>query len=131
MSKKSITSIVGTVLFALILVWLIMPWRNTFAQGPSGYTKVGSVAFGTNSYADTTVTRGDTYDYAVTAYNAAGESGPSNVVTVTDPTTGTGTPTVTLGWTPATSGGTPTGYNVYRFLVQVPGPPTSLGATAQ
>jgi len=50
-------------------------------QGGTEYSPIASVS-GT-VYADGTVTNGTTYGYVVTAFNGAGESGPSNEVTAT------------------------------------------------
>jgi fibronectin type 3 domain-containing protein len=53
--------------------------RNT-GSGPTFGTTF-PVSSG-NSFSDTSVTNGTSYDYEVTASNVAGESGPSNIVTV-------------------------------------------------
>lgn len=114
-----------------ISFWLLLAtvlfYRSpiSFAQGPSSFTKVGSVS--TTSFVDSSVTSGQVLEYAVTATNAAGESGPSNIVTATTPTTAV-SHSNTLVWNASVGA---TGYNVYRFLVQVPAAPGSLAVTSQ
>lgn len=121
--------IVGAALFVGLLLFWSGLWRlpRIFAAADPGFTKVGTVAFGTNAFTDTTVVDGTTYSYEVTAQNAAGESGPSNVVTGSVPATGTHT--ASLSWTPGTGGGTPTTYNVYRVTVAPPNQPAALQLT--
>ena len=89
--------------------------------------KVGSVNFGTNTFTDSTIVDGQTYTYQVTSANSAGESTPATSSAASVPATGTHTATIT--WTPPTTGGAPTSYNVYRFLVQTPGAVGSVGVT--
>jgi hypothetical protein len=121
--------IVGTLALVLLFGYLVAPWRMVFGQATSGYTKIASVNFGTNTYTDSTVTAGQVSDYEVTAANAAGESAPSNIVTLTTPST-TATHSNVLTWTPGSGGGAPTSYNVYRLTVTVPVPPTGLAGVA-
>lgn len=90
----------------------------------AGFVSIGSVAAGVTSFVDSSNCKdGLTCDYEVTAFNAVGESGPSNIVALTFPATGTHT--ATISWTPATTGGAPAGYNIY-FLAG-PAPPTATG----
>lgn len=110
----------------LLLVVLLFYCTFGFAQAPTGYTKIAS----TNglSEIDTAVASGQVFNYVVTATNAAGESGPSNVVTAIIPST-TALHSVALSWTaPAVdaSHGAATAYNVYRELVVLPNPPAVL-----
>jgi hypothetical protein len=119
--------LIGLVVFC---VFGLRPWR-IFAQAGAGYTKIAS----TNglSQIDTAVASGQVFNYVVTAFNASGESGPSNVVTAIIPSTAV-THSVSLSWTaPVASptGGVPTGYNVYRELVVLPNPPGALTETTQ
>lgn len=52
----------------------------------------GSINAATPTWADSTVVAGTTYCYAVTAYSTSGggESAPSNVISLADPTAGGG-----------------------------------------
>lgn len=63
--------------------------RSTVQTGP--FTSVGTST--TTSFIDTDVVAGTTYYYEVDAVNAAGESTPSNEVTVTIPFLVPGPPT--------------------------------------
>lgn len=93
----------------------------------AGFVNIGNVAFGTNTFTDTTNCKpSTTCSYEVTAFNSSNESAPSNIVTVTWGASNKGT---ILAWTPATAGGTPTGYNIY-FLAG-PGAPTGLTGTLE
>jgi len=87
------------------------------AQGAAGFTKIASVTTGT-TYTDGTCPDGATCYYQVTALNGTLESGPSNTVSAAIPATGTHT--VTLNWKAATTGVTPTSYNVYQGQAPVP-----------
>ena len=111
-------------MFALLL---LLSTAKLGAQATSGFTQVGTVAFGTNTFADTSVTSGSVYQYEVLSSNVAGVSVPSNIVTAPAIPSGSGGHSATLTWTPPTTGGTPTQYLVYRFLVALPGPPTLNG----
>lgn len=51
----------------------------------SGCSKIGTTAVPTTTFTDTTVAGGQTYFWVVTAFNATGESGPSNQVTASVP----------------------------------------------
>jgi hypothetical protein len=122
----------GWSLFAILLVYCVVG----FAQAPAGYTKMVSTT--ANTFTDTAVGAGQVFNYVVTATNAAGESGPSNVITAAIPATastlcGTGiSHCVTFTWTvPPTDAGhlAATGYNVYRELVTVPNPPVAASPT--
>ena len=80
------------------------------AHGANSWASVGTTSGSTTAYADATLAYGTAYDYRVTATNLAGESGPSNVATVTTvpqaPTITTSTVdadnVVHLGWTDVT-----------------------------
>jgi len=90
-----------------------------------GFANIGSTAANVLTFVDSTNCKPSTScSYEVTAFNTAGESQPSNIVNVTWSATNTKT---TLTWLAPTSGGTPTGYNVY-FLA-APGAPSSLSGT--
>ena len=54
-------------------------------DGGTTWTQIASIGADSNSYADTSVTTGNTYKYRVKAYNDAGNSGLSNVATVLTP----------------------------------------------
>jgi hypothetical protein len=102
----------------------VLPAFSPAAQTP-GFVNIGTVAFGTNTFTDSTNCKpSTTCAYELTSFNAAGESGPSNIVTVT---WGSSNKSTTLTWTPPATGGTPTGYNVY-FLA-APSAPTGLTGT--
>jgi len=113
----------------LLLATGLWSLPRALAQGSAGYTKVASVAYATGTVTftmSTPLTAGATYNAEVTAQNAAGESGPSAVMTAVEPSTGSHTQaTVTI--TAATGGGTPTTLNLYIEQVQVPNP---VGATS-
>ena len=91
----------------------------------SGYSEIGTVAGGTLTFKDNSVTQGQTYYYYVTAVNAIGESegsnivsGKINVVTTTPPTTTT-TPTSTSSSSVPSStskSGSSPGFEIYIFL---------------
>jgi hypothetical protein len=124
MRKIGIASL--TVLFALLLFWP----RIGRGQATSGYTQVGTVPFGTNTYTDTTPATGQATNYEIVAVNAAGTSLPSNIVVAVTPST-TGAHSNTLTWTPPTTGGTPVSYVVYSQIVTVPGPPSGLAVVSK
>ena len=124
----------GWSLFTILLVYCVVG----FAQTPTGYTKMVSTT--ANTFTDTAVAAGQVFNYVITATDAAGESGPSNVITAAIPTApstlcGTGVAhCVTFTWTiPPTDAShfTATGYNVYRELVTVPNPPVVGPPTVQ
>jgi hypothetical protein len=96
----------------------------SYAQGPTGFTKLSSVPAPALTFVDSSLTTDNiVLEYAVTAVNANGESGPSNIITVTTPSTA-GTHSCTLTWN-ASPGAT--SYNVYRLQVTTPPPsPTNL-----
>lgn len=58
----------------------------------AGCTNVGSTSATTTTFSDTTVQGAQTYFWVVTAFNTAGESGPSNQVTATIPPDPSGAP---------------------------------------
>lgn len=111
-------------LLVLLAVALLRITVAVSAQGPTGFTKEASVT--ATTYTDTAVVSGNVWQYAVTATDAAGESGPSNIVTATTPST-TGAHSNALTWTASTGA---TGYNVYRSQVTVPNPPAGLGVVS-
>ncbi len=121
---------IGISAFVLLIAFLALPWRAVLGQATSGYTKIGSVAFGTNTFVDTTPVSGQVTNYEVTSVNAAGESGPSNIVTVTTPSTAVAHSN-TLTWTAPATGGTPTSYNVYSLAVVPTNPPTGLAVVSK
>src|SRR6202158_21758 len=96
--------------------------RSTTTGGP--YTPIATQT--ATSYSDTGLTNGTKYDYVVSAYNSAGESGNSTEVSVTPvalptpppaPTNLTataGNAQVALTWTAST--GAATSYSVKRSL---------------
>lgn len=55
-----------------------------------------------------------TYYYKVATIYSNGESQLSNELSYTTPASGTSTNQITVNWTAPTSGGTPTGYKIYR-----------------
>lgn len=120
---------IGRILFVVLLLLCVAPWRIVFGQASLGYVKVASIPFATGSVTFTTTTAlipGAIYNLEVTEANAAGESGPSNVLSATEPTTGShnsGSVTITAG----TGGGTPTTLNFYLEQVTVPNSPGATG----
>ena len=111
---------IGITIFILLLASVtVVPWRSLLAQATAGYSKIGSTTTAT-TFTTTAFTGPLVYNFEVTATNAAGESGPSNIAQASIPA---GSHTVTLTWT-ASAGAT--GYNVYDFLVQVPPAPAGL-----
>ena len=117
--RKNIFGVLA--LAGLLALVIFYPFHSVKAQGTTGYTKVGTVTGLT--FTDTTVADGSVYNYEVTASNAAGESGPSNIITVTIPASGTHS--VAASWSASTGA---TSYSVYRFLVQVPAAPSGFQA---
>lgn len=115
----------GKISLAVLALLLTVGWG--LAQGPSGYTKIGSVTAPTLTYTDTTCADGTGCQYAATSVNAIGESAPSNITPV-QVIAATGSWKVVLTWNAPTTGGAPTGYNIYRQVVLAPGAPS--GCTA-
>jgi len=114
-------------LFIALLCFWAFPWRYVFAQSTPGYTKISpSTGVTTTTFTTGTLVNSGVYNFEVTAQNAAGESGPSNIVSVTIPSTGTHT--VALSWTASPNASF---YNVYDQQVTIPNPPTGLVATPQ
>lgn len=115
---------VGKILFAILLCYSAIgnPIR-LWAQATAGFTQVGSVPFGTNTFTDTTVTSGTVYQYEVLSQNAAGVSVPSNIVTAPVIPSGTAPHSATLTWTAPAIGAQPTTYLVERMTVTIPNPP--------
>ena len=120
MLRSGVAALCGLGLIALLGILAGPP--RTQAQGGTGFTKVGSTA--TTSFTTATLTDGATYQFEVTGTNTAGESVPSNIVSVQIPATGTHT--VIVSWT---AGLNDTGYNVYDFLVPAPVAPTGVTVT--
>lgn len=90
-----------------------------WAQATTGYTSIGTST--TTSFTTAALVNGASYNFEVTAVNAAGESTPSNIVTVAVPATGSHTATLT--WTaPATDAthSAAVSYNIYDQVVTVP-----------
>lgn len=121
---------IGIMSFVLLIMFFVSPWRMIFAQAATGFTKIGTVAFGTNTFTDSTPVSGQVTSYEVTSANSASESVPSNVITLTTPTTNVAHSN-TLNWTPPTTGGTPTTYNVYSSAVVPTNPPTGLSGVSK
>src|SRR5260370_1437757 len=97
----------GKIAFAAVLVFWALgtPW-GVWAQVTAGFSQVGSVPFGTNTFTDNTVVSGNVYQYEVLSQNAAAISTPSNVVTT--PLIPSGAHSATLKWTAPPTGGRPT-----------------------
>lgn len=120
--RKRVMKWLGTAALVMLLVALtlgIKPWK-VFAQADSGYTLVGTTSALT--FTDATVAASSTYQYEVTAFNAAGES-----VAVKGPV---GTTTSAAGSHSATSswGASPTAgasYHIYRTQITIPNPPAA------
>jgi fibronectin type 3 domain-containing protein len=94
--------------------------RSTTSGGP--YAQAGSSA--TNSYTDTGLTNGTSYDYVVSAVNASGQSGNSSQVSATP--TAPANPTVTITINPAnTHAISPYVYGI-NFYSGISGAPTNL-----
>jgi hypothetical protein len=124
MTKRLV--LVGLLVFC---IFGLRPWR-IFAQAGAGYVKIAS----TNGFSqfDTAVTAGQVWNYEITAVNASGESGPSNVVTViipAAPSTSCGAGIahcVNLSWSASVVDATHSAaltYNVYREQVVLANPP--------
>ena len=121
----------GRIAFAALLFWWFPgnPVR-LWAQVTAGFTQVGTVPFGTDTFTDTSVTSGTVYQYEVLSQNAAAISTPSNIVTTPIIPSGTGPHSATLTWTPAACAtanpptcGVPVTYLVERITVLPPNPP--------
>jgi fibronectin type 3 domain-containing protein len=97
-------------------------------RGPHGgtLTQIGSTSGTGTTYSDTTAVGTTSYDYQVTAFDAAGNvSGPSNTATVTTPDgqpptqpgnfhlTGTTQTSIAVAWDASTDNVGVAGYNVY------------------
>jgi hypothetical protein len=119
---RKLLIVLPIILIAYVLLWQTGPVR---AQGPSGYTKLTSVAMGVTSYKDTTCPLGDGCDYAVTSIDGPLEGISSNQTMFSVPTTAA-MPNVQLTWVASIS--VITGYNIYRQATPPPNPPTGLVA---
>ena len=100
--------------------------------------KVSTVSASTFSYAATGLSAAS-HTFAVSAYNTAGESAKaSTTLTIvaapgtprTGTVTNTAAGTITVTWLAPSSGGTPTGYKVYRSTSSTVGTATLIGTTA-
>jgi hypothetical protein len=121
---RKVLSAAGWMLLGVVFTVLLYWPSGLFAQGPAGFTKVGSATSPTTTYSDATVTSGGVYQYAITAVDSSGrESIPSNTVTTPIVPSGAGTHHANLGWSET---GTVSSFNVYRFLVPPPSTPTGL-----
>lgn len=122
---------IGLILFVFLLLTLTVPPWAIWAQATAGYTKIGSVAGNITTYTDTTAADGVSYNYEVTAQNAAGiETIPTNIVPETIPSTGTHS--VTLNWIASAVDAThsaPASYNIYRQVILPANPPGALTGT--
>jgi hypothetical protein len=113
---------IGFILFVFLLVILTVPPWAIWAQATAGYTKVNTAPITTTTFTTGALAPG-VWNFEITAVNAAGESGPSKIVT------GTATAAAshaTLSWvTPVAdaSHGAPDSYNVYSQQVIAPNPP--------
>lgn len=116
--------LVGAFLFGALCMVLLRNPFSVFAQGPNGFTQIGSTTTATN-FVDGTVVSGAVYQYAVTATDAAGrESASSAIVTTGIVPGGAGPHHGTVNW--VSGGGTTAGFRVYRFLVPPAPVPTGL-----
>ena len=111
----------------LLIPGLILTVGLSLGQGPSGFTKVATVQAPTITYTDTTCVDGTACQWAVTAVNAAGESGSSNIAVGVIPATGTHSTVLT--WVAPTTGGPVVSYNVYMEVLAKPGPPSGCTET--
>jgi hypothetical protein len=122
---------IGILCFAVLLFLVTFgSIRKLYAQATAGYTKVASVPFATGTVNFTMATpliAGATYNVEITGQNAVGESGPSAIQVVTEPTIGSHTTGTITGVTQNASGGTPATINIYVQQVQIPNP---LGVTS-
>jgi hypothetical protein len=112
----------GSIIFALLILYLTGPVGYVLGQGSSGYTKVNTSIITASTFTTPTLTDGVAYNFEVTGVNSAGvESGPSNIVTAIVPATGTHTATIT--WTPGSNDVT---FNVYAQVVASANPPSAV-----
>ena len=123
MRRKAIGISSALVLLALVLYWP----SGVFAGADAGFTMLGTVTGTTLQYTDLTCVTGQTCRYQVTAANGAGESGPSNTISITV----LGAPPATkavFGWVASVvdpGHGAPTEYRIYTGL-RSQNPPTGL-----
>lgn len=113
----------GIALFAVLLFGLIFGFNPLaiWAQATAGYTKVNTAPTTATTFTTGTLANGTVLNFEITAVNAAGESGPSNIITLAIPATGTHM--VTLNWIASTGA---TSYNVYDQQVLIANPPGAL-----
>lgn len=116
----------GFASLVLAIGFWILPWRLLFAQGSSGFTKLGTVAAPTLSFTDSTCAAGQTCTYQITSMNASGESGPSNTTSASPGATGR----ILVTWSAPASGSAPSSYNIYTGL-RAPNPPTAAQAVSE
>lgn len=115
----------GRIAFAVLLAYFSGAYALVLAQSTPGYTKISPPAGVTaTTFTTGTLTNGAVYNFEVTAQNAAGESGPSNIVTFVIPASGSHT--VVLTWSAGVGGGAPSFYNIYDQVVTIPNPPGAL-----
>jgi cellulose 1,4-beta-cellobiosidase len=98
-----------------LAVLLLAGRSSTRAQNLAGYSVLNTSPVTATSFADSACADSQRCFYYVTAVNAIGESGPSNIVNVTIPATGTHT--VTVSWSASTGA---TSYNVYKGTAPLP-----------
>lgn len=108
----------GRIAFIAVLLLTSGTYRLLYAAGDPGYTKVNASPISGTAFTSQTLINGATYNVEITAVNAAGESGPSTILTGTVPPSGTHT--FTVNWLASTGA---TSYNVYDQVVTIPNPP--------
>jgi len=120
------TRIVGISCFAFLLFALV-----AWPQQSPGFSRIATVPATQLQYTDLTCATGETCSYQITAFNTAGESGPSNTISIMV----TGAPPTTRAifrWTASVVDAThaaPTEYRIYTGA-RNPNPPTALVGVA-
>lgn len=120
---KRFLGIAACTVLGILLVFGPRP-DKVFAQATAGFTKVNASPVSGTSFTSSTLVNGAAYNVEVTAVNAAGESGPSNILTGTVPASGTHT--FTLSWQ-ASAGAV--SYNIYDQVVTAANPPVATSLT--